>query len=119
MRRHICFTLSVFAVLATLALAGSSPLMVRASAAATEKGAAGLGTRVSEFRLKDDSGKTRTLAEFKDRKALVLVFIGTSCPVANSYAETLAEMARRYAPRGAQFLGVNANPDENLKAVAA
>ncbi len=79
----------------------------------------GAGVKVSEFRLKDATGRLRSLAEFKERKALVLVFIGTECPVANSYAESLAGLARRYEARNVQFLGINANRDESLKAVAA
>lgn len=94
-------------------LSGSAP----ASAAASTVPVA--GKKVGEFRLKDDTGKVRTLAEFKSRKALVLVFIGTDCPIANSYSETLTGLSNRYAGRGVQFLGVNANPDEDLKAVAA
>lgn len=82
--------------------------------AAPSKSAVKLG----EIRLKDDTGKLRSAGEFKDRKAVVVVFLGTTCPVANTYAETLAKLAKEYGPRGVQFLGVNANPDESAAEVA-
>ncbi len=78
-----------------------------------------IGKKVPEIRLKDTAGKSRTLGDFKDRKALVLVFTGTQCPIANGYAEPLSRLAEKYGSRGVQFLAVNANPDESLKTVAA
>ncbi len=105
--------------LLALGVVAASPVFFRRPTADATPAEPGVGTRVKEFRLRDDSGRVRTLAEFKSSKALVLVFIGTSCPVANGYAEVLRELAQRYAPRGAQFLGVNANEDEDLAAVAA
>ncbi|HEU4752526.1 MAG TPA: redoxin domain-containing protein, partial [Armatimonadota bacterium] len=49
---------------------------------------------------------------------LVLVFTGTACPISNSYAEPLSQLAARYEPRGVQFLGINSVPSEDLKAIA-
>src|SRR5688572_13873018 len=66
-----------------------------------------IGKRVAEFRLTDRTGKMRTLAEWRGRKAIVLVFLRTECPIANSYAPVLSELADRYAGRGVQFVGVN------------
>ena len=42
---------------------------------------------------------------FKDKKAVVVVFLGTECPVANLYLPTLAELHKEYADKGVQFLG--------------
>ena len=92
--------------------------MLRAAAASAPAKAA-TQSDLRKVRLRDTSGAARTLAEFKDRKALVLVFVGTDCPIANSYAPLLADLGRRFTSRGAQFVAVNANPDEDLKAVAA
>jgi peroxiredoxin len=74
--------------------------------------------RAPEFRLKDTAGKTRSLAEFRDRKAIVLLFISARCPISNSYAEPLSRMERRFRPRGVQFLAVNSQPDESAREVA-
>jgi peroxiredoxin/mono/diheme cytochrome c family protein len=98
-----------------LALSGLSRLD---AAPSLERPAEVIGRPAPEFRLKDQTGKTRTLAEFADRKALVVVFLGTQCPIANTYAPTLADLSKRYGARGVQFLGVNANPDDKADAVA-
>jgi peroxiredoxin len=78
-----------------------------------------VGKKVSDFTLVDTTGKLRSLQQFVDRKAIVLVFTGTECPMSNSYAPELAQMQLDYAPRGIQFLGVNALPEETLPQMAA
>jgi hypothetical protein len=44
-------------------------------------------------------------------KAVVLIFLGTECPVSNGYAPTLARLAGTYRPRGVAFYGVHPDPD--------
>jgi peroxiredoxin/mono/diheme cytochrome c family protein len=89
-----------------------------AAAPATPKPEAIIGKKLDGFKLRDVNGKTRTLAEFKDKKALVVVFLGTSCPISNSYSEPLSRLAGSLADSGVQVLGVNANPGEDLATVA-
>jgi len=107
------------AALSLLGVAGLSAAAVKAPAkGAVKPGAPKPAARkLTAIPLADPSGKTRTLAEFGDRKALVLVFIGTECPISNSYAEPLSQLAARYEGKGVQFVGVNANPGEDLAAV--
>jgi thiol-disulfide isomerase/thioredoxin len=73
---------------------------------------ANIPAKVAALRLKDENGKARTAAEFKGRKVLVLVFLGTECPVANSYVPRLSELAKNYQTKGVQFLGINSVPDD-------
>lgn len=87
-------------------------------AAAAPKPGEAIGRKAPDFRLKDTEGRSRSLSEFKDKKVLVLVFTATECPISNSYAQPLAQLATKYAARGVQFLGVNANLDESLEQVA-
>jgi len=111
---------------ATLALAATAALGLpligglqgTQAAPSLERPAEVIGKKAPDFRLKDQAGKTRTLAEFADRKALVVVFLGTQCPIANTYAPTLGDLSRRYGARGVQFLGINANLDDKSEAVA-
>jgi peroxiredoxin len=77
-----------------------------------------IGKRVSNFRLSDAEGRMRRLGDFGDRKAVVLVFLSTGCPVANSYSEVLSETERAYRDRGVQFLGMNSMPDDELETIA-
>ena len=47
---------------------------------------------------------TRTLAQYADKKVVVLAFLGTDCPLAKLYAPRLAEMAGELADKGVQFI---------------
>ncbi len=73
---------------------------------------------VAGFTLKDTAGKAVSLDEFKDQKAVVLVFTGTECPVNNAYMPRLAELHREYAPKGVQFLALNANVQDTPERMA-
>src|SRR5262249_22245829 len=75
---------------------------------------------VASFTLKDvRTDKPVSLADFKDRKAIVLVFVGTECPVNNAYMPVLTGLARSYESKGVVFLGVNANRQDTPDRVAA
>jgi len=79
---------------------------------------ASIGRKVAGVSLRDGSGKSVSLGDYKGKKALVLVFIGTECPMSNGYAEPLSQLADRYRDRGVQFVGVNANANEAAARVA-
>jgi peroxiredoxin len=72
--------------------------------------------KVEAFNLKDTTGKPTSLAGLKDKKAIVVVFVGTQCPINNLFLPRLAELNKEYSPKGVQFLGINSNrqdtPDE-------
>jgi peroxiredoxin len=78
-----------------------------------------LGHKTENFRLNDFYGKSHSLADFKDKKAVVLVFMGTECPVARQYGERLAELDKKFAPKGVQFLGVNSNRQDTITGIAS
>ncbi len=67
--------------------------------------------KVGDFSLPDAQGKKHTPKEWKGSKAIVLIFLGTECPVSNGYAPTLTRLAERYGPRGVLVLGVHPDPD--------
>ena len=46
------------------------------------------------------------------KKAIVLVFLGTDCPVGNLYVPRLIELNREYRAKGVVFLGINSNAHE-------
>jgi peroxiredoxin len=74
--------------------------------------------RVKSFSLNDAAGRTHTPAEWKKRKAVVLIFLGTECPVSNGYAPEMSRLARAYGTRGVLLWGVHPDPDVSA-AVAA
>lgn len=66
---------------------------------------------VSDFALTDAAGKKHTAAAWKDGKAVVLIFLGTECPVSNGYAPEFRRQAEVYAPQDVRFYGVHPDPD--------
>jgi peroxiredoxin len=76
--------------------------------------------KAAPFTLKDPrDDKPVSLADFKDKKAVVIVFLGTECPVNNAFVPVLAEMSRTYAERGVAFVGINSNRQDTPDRVAA
>jgi len=78
-----------------------------------------IGAKVADFTLEDIGGQSHSLYGYKDKRAIVLVFVGTECPIANLYLPRLADVHKQYAARGVQFLAVNANDQDSAAAVAA
>ncbi len=74
--------------------------------------------RPLSFSLKDAAGREVSLADFKDKKAIVVVFVGTECPVNTYYMPRLKELHDEYAAKGVQFLAVNSNTQDPADRVA-
>ncbi len=53
------------------------------------------------------------------KKATVLVWVSTQCPVSNAYNARMAQLAANYAPKGVQFVGINSNVTENNAKISA
>ena len=75
--------------------------------------------QIAGFELGDYRGKTWSLGEFKDKKAVVVAFVGTECPLVAQYAERLQELADKYASAGVQLLLIDANQQDSLAEIAA
>ncbi len=78
-----------------------------------------IGARVPDVALQDVDGQHRTLAEYKNKRAIVAVFVGTECPLANLYLPTLAEMQKHYGDKGVQVLAINSNDQDSFAEVVA
>src|SRR5262249_18300617 len=86
--------------------------------AVAEQPAAEKSSPAISFSLKDVHGHEVALTDFRDKKAVVVVFTGTECPVNKYYMPRLKELHGKYAPRGVQFLAVNSNPQDSVANVA-
>jgi peroxiredoxin len=75
-----------------------------------------LGTQAPDFRLPDTTGKTMSLADFRNAPALVVVFMCNHCPYVKHLRGGLAALARDYQPRGVAVVGINSNDVENYPA---
>jgi peroxiredoxin len=75
--------------------------------------------RVADFTLKDVvTDRPVSLYSFFGKKAIVLVFLGTDCPVGNLYVPRLIELNRAYKNKGVIFLGLDSNAHETREQVA-
>lgn len=69
---------------------------------------------VAPFALVDLDGRpTRLLAP--ETKAVALIFLSPECPVSNSYAAALNELAKTHAPRGVQVVGICVTDDSPVQ----
>src|SRR5579872_7161451 len=90
-----CLAVAVLLTAAAAARAGDAP--------STDK----LNTKIANFSLIDDKGKTVSLHDsFKDAKAVVVVFLSFDCPVSTSYSTTLADLHKKFSGQGVAFLAV-------------
>lgn len=95
------------------------PLIAGAWGTATETAPTSSVRRIASFTLSEPRDQTRfSLADCTDRKAVVLVFLGTECRINNAYLPRLAELHRDYADLGVQFIGINSNCTDSAPRVA-
>jgi thiol-disulfide isomerase/thioredoxin len=76
------------------------------------------GQLVAEFSLLDV--RTRQMSGIADHEGsvLVIVFVGTTCPVGDLYMPRLNSLAREYEPRRVDFVAINSNDSESVEDVA-
>jgi thiol-disulfide isomerase/thioredoxin len=75
-----------------------------------------LGTAALDFTLPDTTGKHVALADFKDKAALVVIFMCNHCPYVIHIRAGLAQLAHDYAPKNVGIVGINANDVKNYPA---
>jgi thiol-disulfide isomerase/thioredoxin len=106
--RVICNTLVAAAVIC-------SPIVaVAADSASTPK----IGGAVADFTFKDIRYLSRTLADFGQKKAFVILFATLDCPIAQKYLPKLKALDEAYRDQGVQFLAINVGPSDDLREVA-
>lgn len=71
------------------------------------------------FTLPTVYGGEVSLSDYADRDAVVVVFLGTECPLAKLYGSRLAELAGEYDPERVAFVGIDANRQDSLTELAA
>ncbi len=78
-----------------------------------------LGRRVPSFALKDAAGEMRSLADYSDKRAVVLVFVSTECPIANEYLPVIADLASKESEQSVQWLAIYSSPSDDAAKIAA
>lgn len=73
---------------------------------------------VTSFKMHTLDGAHLHLSDFSHRKAIVVVFLGISCPISNAYLPSLKEMSKDYANDGVEFIGINSLNNESIGEMA-
>lgn len=94
-------------------LAGASTLL---SAEGVKPAA--IGQKVADFTFKDIRYLPRSLNDFGEKKAFVIVFTTESCPLVGRYLTRLGEMERAYRGQGVQFVAMNVGPGDTVMQAA-
>ena len=70
-----------------------------------------------QFRLLDTTGAVHSFGEWRGHQAVVLFFVATDCPVANSYVPEMNRIHEAYARRGVLFFAVQTDTSVSDAAV--
>ena len=74
-------------------------------------------SKVQNFTLNDCNGKSHSLKDFKNSKAIVVMFIATRCPVSNDYNDRMENLYNEFKDKGISFIGINSNKAESVDEV--
>jgi peroxiredoxin len=77
--------------------------------AATQSTMLPLGTPAPDFQLHDTTGRMIRLADFRQSKALLVIFMCNHCPYVKHLRQGLVRLATDYLPRGVSIVGINSN----------
>ena len=86
-----------------------------------------IGSPAPDFNLLGIDGKKYSLASFKDKKALIVIFSCNHCPYVQAYEDRIKQIQKDYQSKGVEFIAINSNEDkgypedsfENMKKRAA
>lgn len=86
-----------------------------------------IGSTAPDFNLLGIDGKKYSLASFKDKKALIVIFSCNHCPYVQAYENRMIQIQKDYQSKGVEIIAINSNEDkgypedsfENMKKRAA
>jgi peroxiredoxin len=79
---------------------------------------AGAASRLPQFSFTDTAGHTHTPVEWTGKRAVVLFFLTTDCPLCNTYVPELNRIAQAYTSRAVAFYAVQGDatiPDADVR----
>ncbi len=68
-----------------------------------------LGTQAPDFNLSNSDGQSVSLSDFRDKQALVIIFMCNHCPYVKHVAPELTRLSNDYMTKGIGFVGINSN----------
>src|SRR3954463_12623361 len=99
-----------------LALTVTAVLLFVGSAAAEPD--VKIGAPITNLTFKDIRYLPRSLDDFPKKKAFVLVFTTTSCPLVQRYLPVIQQLEKDYRTQDVQFLAVNVGADDTILGMA-
>lgn len=84
-----------------------------------EKPDSRVGQKISDFTLRDYRGLEHQLSDYAGSEVVVVIFLGTDCPMVKLYGPRLNELAEQYGPEGVTFLGINSNRQDQPTKIGA
>lgn len=99
----------------------AAPMLTLAAMHTAAPAYATVGQTAPAFTLLDvGTGAQTTLASLgAGKKATVLLFVSTRCPVSNAYNTRMSALAKAYSSKNIAFVGINANTTEAVPEVAS
>ena len=79
----------------------------------------GIGLRLPDLKFTDINGRTFSLSDLREKRAVVIAFTNTTCPLCKKYAPTLAALEKQFADQQVAFVFVNATSNEKPEAIRA
>lgn len=73
--------------------------------------------KAENFTLEDYNGVKHSLSDYKDSKAIVVMFIATQCPVSNAYNARMVEFYKEYSKKNVAIIGINSNKQESVEEI--
>jgi peroxiredoxin len=73
--------------------------------------------KIENFTLPDYNGTEHSLSDYKDSKAIVIIFVATECPVSNAYNSRMEDLYNEYSSKDIAFLGINSNKAETVEMI--
>jgi peroxiredoxin len=105
-------------VLVSLAVCGWLTLGIAAPQVTADGPSIRPGDPAPRLEFKDIRYLTRSLDDLPNKKAHVLVFTSTNCPLVGRYMPVLKRLDEEYREKGVQFVAVNVGADDSIQAMA-
>ena len=74
-----------------------------------------LGAAAPDFTLPGVDGRDWSLADFRDAKALVVIFTCNHCPTAQAYEERMKKIVEDYKPKGVAVVAISPNDPKSVR----
>lgn len=68
-----------------------------------------IGEKAIPFELPGVDGRTYSLDDYRDKEAVAVIFSCNHCPYVRAWEDRMVQIQADYAPKGVQFLAINAN----------